>query len=156
MSNYSKLFLRKTKTDKKDAFAIASFLLNYHKPLYKKLRSQPLQQLKKLTKEKNITSQIAKLENNIEKLLAITFPKLPQHINPSSKSIFNLLCSSHTIKNSPIKTINPFLNLTKGRNLLSLLKRLSPWPKTLSPPKIKQKNLSSLKKSLLSSFSLKN
>jgi len=94
-------------------------LLNYHKPLYKKLRSQPLQQLKELTREReNIISQIAKFKNNIEKLLAVTFPELPQHINPFSKSTLNLLCSSHTIKNCLIKTINSFLNPTKGRKSL--------------------------------------
>jgi len=144
ISNYSKLSLRKTKTDKKDAFAIASFLLNYHKPLYKKLRSQPLQQLKELTREReNITSQIAKLKNklknDIEKLLAVTFPELPQHINPFSKFILNLLCSypsSHAIKNCPIETINSFLNPTKGRKpLISTQKIVSLAKNSIAPQK---------------------
>ena len=137
ISNYSKLSLRKTKTDKKDAFVIASFLLNYHKLLYKKLRSQPLQQLKELTREReNITSQIAKLKNDIEKLLAVTFPELPQHINPFSKSTLNLLCSSHIIKNSPIETINSFLNPTKGRkSLISTQKIVSLAKNSIAPQK---------------------
>ena len=160
ISNYSKLSLRKTKTDKKDTFAIASFLLNYHKLLYKKLRSQPLQQLKELTREReNITSQIAKLKNDIEKLLAVTFPELPQHINPFSKSILNLLCSypsSHAIKNCPIETINSFLNPTKGRNpLISAQKIVSLAKNSIAPQNKAKEFILSQKISTLIFFSKK-
>ena len=157
ISNYSKLSLRETKTDKKNAFTLASFLLNYHKPLYKKLRSQPLQQLKELTREReNITSQIAKFKNNIEKLLAVTFPELPQHINPFSKSTLNLLCSSHIIKNSPIETINSFLNPTKGRKSLISAQKIVSLAKNSIASQNKAKEFILSQKFLLSSFSLKN
>ena len=160
ISNYAKLSLRKTKTDKKDAFTIASFLLNYHKPLYKELPPYHSQQLKELTREReNISSQIAKLKNDIEKLLAVTFPELTQLINPFSKSILNLLCSypsAHAIKNCPLETINSFLNPPKGRKpLISAQKILSLAKNSIAPQNKAKEFILSQKISTLIFFSEK-
>jgi len=90
--------------------------------LYKGFRSPPSQQLRGLTREReNISCQIAKLKNDIEKLLFVTFPELPNHINPFSKSILNLLKSypsAHAIKRCCVDEIASFLNPSKGRKPL--------------------------------------
>jgi len=52
ISNYAKLSLRKTKTDKKDAMTIARFLLDHHKEISQLSISQDNQDLRDLSRER--------------------------------------------------------------------------------------------------------
>lgn len=77
ISNFSKLSLRKTKTDKKDALLIAQFLLLHKDSLSKAAPAQDIQDIKDLAREKeSLTCLIAGLKNDIKRMLQITFPEL--------------------------------------------------------------------------------
>lgn len=77
IANFSKLSLRKTKTDKKDALTIAQFLLLHKDSLSKAAPAQGLQDIKDLAREKeSLTWLIAGLKNDIKRMLQITFPEL--------------------------------------------------------------------------------
>ncbi len=77
IANFSKLSLRKTETDKKDALTIAQFLLLHKDSLSKAAPVQDLQDIKDLAKEKeSLTCLIAGLKNDIKRMLQITFPEL--------------------------------------------------------------------------------
>ena len=77
ISNYAKLSLRKTKTDKKDAFTIAQFLLAHKNSLRKTPMSQDIQDIRDLSREReSLTDLISNMKNDIKRLLQITFPEL--------------------------------------------------------------------------------
>jgi len=90
ISNFMKLSLRKTKTDKKDAFVIACFLSMFHGSLRES--SFLSSDFRELAREREkLSFQVAALKNDIEKLLAVTFPELLKATNVYFKGILNLL-----------------------------------------------------------------
>jgi transposase len=92
ISNFMKLSLRKTKTDKKDAFVIACFLNMFHSSLQEScFLSSDFQELAR--EREKLSFQVSTLKNDIEKLLAVTFPELLKATNVYSKGILNLLKS---------------------------------------------------------------
>jgi transposase len=77
ISNYAKLSLRKTKTDKKDSLTIARFLLANKDTLTSTLFCQDIQDLRDLSREReSLTDHISRMKNDIKRLLHITFPEL--------------------------------------------------------------------------------
>jgi transposase len=77
ISNYAKLSLRKTKTDKKDSLTIARFLLAHKDSLRKTHWSQDIQDARDLSREReSLTGLISGMKNDIKRLLQITFPEL--------------------------------------------------------------------------------
>jgi transposase len=77
ISNFARLSLRKTKTDKKDALTIAQFLLAHHRKLSHVSYSQSSQDLKDLAREReSLAVMIAGLKNDVRRLLQMTFPEL--------------------------------------------------------------------------------
>jgi len=93
--------LRKTKSDKKNAKTIATFLSHFHQGLPQ--NSFLFSDFKDLAREReDIAQQIAKLKNDIEKLISCTFPELPKRVNIYSKTILHLLKEFASI-NIPIK-----------------------------------------------------
>jgi transposase len=118
ISNFMKLSLRKTKTDRKDAFAIACFLTMFHDSLPQSCFLSP--DFRELARERErLSSEIARLKNDIEKLLSITFPELLSATNVYSKAILNLLKhypSARMIKSLPTSEIAELLKPnTRGR-----------------------------------------
>jgi transposase len=101
-ANFARLSLRKTKTDKKDAFTIAQFLLVHKDSLLKTDLSPDMQDLKDLAREhESLTTLIAGMKNDIRRMLQITFPELETVCNIFSETILNLLRqfpSAHLIK----------------------------------------------------------
>jgi transposase len=92
IANFTKLSLRKTKTDKKDAMVIAQFLLQHKDALSKVEPSQGLQDLKDLAREKeSITVLISGLKNDIKRMLQITFPELESLCNVFSETMRDFL-----------------------------------------------------------------
>ena len=90
VSNFIKLSLRKTKTDRTDAKNIASMLSLIHEKLPKE--SFISQEFKELARERErIVKQIAKLKNDIEKLCVVLFPELERRVNIYSAGILRLL-----------------------------------------------------------------
>ena len=82
ISNYAKLSLRKTKTDKKDSLTIARFLLTHKDSLRKTPKSQDIQDVRDLSREReSLTNLAANMKKDIKRLLQITFPELPNLCN---------------------------------------------------------------------------
>jgi transposase len=77
ISNFAKLSLRKTKTDKKDALTIARFLLDHHEEISQLSISQDHQDLRDLSREReSLCHLIAATKVEIKRVLRTTFPEL--------------------------------------------------------------------------------
>ncbi|HMK56426.1 MAG TPA: IS110 family transposase [Dissulfurispiraceae bacterium] len=77
ITNFAKLSLRKTKTDKKDALTIAQFLVANEGSLQSQALSRDTQDLRDLAREReSLTMLIASMKIDIRRLLQTTFPEL--------------------------------------------------------------------------------
>jgi transposase len=93
ISNFVKLQLRKTKTDKKDAYVIAQFLLLYRDSLSQTIVSSDISDLRDLSRQReSLVDQMSSTKNEIKRLLTITFPELEQIAGVFTKSMLRLLC----------------------------------------------------------------
>jgi transposase len=92
VSNYVKMQLRKTKTDKKDAAVIASFLLANGNTLMQRVPSSLIVDLRDLSRQReSLTDEMTALKMNIKRLLNITFPELEHISDVFTKSMLKLL-----------------------------------------------------------------
>ena len=92
ITNFARLSLRKTKTDKKDALTIAQFLLANGDSLNAMAFSQTTQDLRDLAREReSLTWIISGMKNDIKRLLQTTFPELESLCKPYSETMLNFL-----------------------------------------------------------------
>lgn len=92
ITNFARLSLRKTKTDKKDALSIAQFLLAHEDSLSKVTFSQNSQDLKDLAREReSLTVMISGLKNDIRRLLKMTFPELEHRCKIFTETMLRFL-----------------------------------------------------------------
>jgi transposase len=92
ISNFVKLQLRKTKTDKKDASVIAQFLLLNRDSLCQTIISSDISDLRDLSRQReNLVDQMSSTKSEIKRLLTITFPELEQIAGVFTKSMLRLL-----------------------------------------------------------------
>jgi transposase len=112
ISNFVKLQLRKTKTDKKDAYVIAQFLLLQRDSLSQTIVSSDFSELRDLSRQReSLVDQMSSIKSEIKRLLTITFPELEQIAGVFTKSMLRLLCqypsaaSMRQIKRSKIAKI---------------------------------------------------
>jgi transposase len=92
ISNYVKMQLRKTKTDKKDAWVIAQFLLANRDSLIRRATSPLISDLRELARQReSLVDQMSSLKNDIKRILNITFPELEHMAGIFTKSILKLL-----------------------------------------------------------------
>jgi transposase len=93
ISNFVKLQLRKTKTDKKDASVIAQFLLLNRDSLCQTLVSSDFSELRDLSRQREtLVDQMSSIKSEIKRLLTITFPELEHIAGVFTKSMLRLLC----------------------------------------------------------------
>jgi len=93
ISNFVKLQLRKTKTDKKDASVIAQFLLLNRDSLSPTILCSDVSDLRDLSRQReSLVDQMSSTKSEIKRLLTITFPELEQRAGVFSKSMLRLLC----------------------------------------------------------------
>lgn len=93
ISNFVKLQLRKTKTDKKDASVIAQFLLLNQDSLCQTLVSSDFSELRDLSRQReSLVDQMSSIKSDIKRLLTVTFPELEQIAGVFTKSMLRLLC----------------------------------------------------------------
>jgi transposase len=121
IANFVKLQLRKTKTDKKDAFVIAQFLLMYVDTLAQTSISSHVSDLRDLSRQReSLLSQMTALKCDMKRLLTMTFPELEKLTGVFTKSILKLLSrfpSAHTIVQADPAEINQLLiDHSMGRN----------------------------------------
>ena len=93
ISNFVKLQLRKTKTDKKDAWVIAQFLLLNRDSLCQTILSSDISDLRDLSRQReSLVDQMSSTKSEIKRLLTITFPELEHISGIFTKSMLRLLC----------------------------------------------------------------
>ena len=119
ITNFSRLSLRKTKTDKKDALTIAQFLLAHKDSLSKVAFSQNSQDLKDLAREReSLTVMISGLKNDLRRLLKITFPELEHRCKLFTETMLQFLIkfpSARIIKMAKPKEIAKALIHVEGK-----------------------------------------
>jgi transposase len=92
ISNYVKMQLRKTKTDKKDAVVIAQFLLANGDTLVQRATPSLISDLRDLARQReSLVDEMTALKIEIKRLLNITFPELEHMVGIFTKSILKLL-----------------------------------------------------------------
>jgi transposase len=90
IANFAKLSLRKTKTDKKDAFTIAQFVLLRKETLV--TGSPHLTELKDLSRRRErLVDEMTALKNDMKRILSVTFPELETITGIFTKSTLRLL-----------------------------------------------------------------
>ena len=93
ISNFVKLQLRKTKTDKKDAWVIAQFLLLSRDSLGRTVGSSELSDIRDLSRQReSLVDQMTSIKSDLKRLLTITFPELEHIAGIFTKSMLRLLC----------------------------------------------------------------
>ena len=92
ITNFTRLSLRKTKTDKKDAHTIAQFLLANEKSLSAIAFSQNTQDIKDLSREReSLTVLMSGMKNDLKRLLQGTFPELEKLCSPYGETMLHFL-----------------------------------------------------------------
>ncbi len=109
ISNFVKLQLRKTKTDKKDALTIAQFLMLKKEALENQTVSSDLMELRDLARRRErLTDQVTKLKGTMKRVLSVTFPELEHITGVFAKSILALLIrfpSADLLRKADIDTV---------------------------------------------------
>ena len=102
ISNFVKLSLRKTKTDKKDALAIARFLLLHKDSLEQMYVRKDISDLRDLARQREtLVGQMTAIKMDLKRLLNVTFPELEKVVSLFAKSILKLLMkypSAHAVR----------------------------------------------------------
>ncbi len=102
IANFAKLSLRKTKTDKKDALAIAQFLLLQKEAVLTHIESPLLTELKDLCRRRErLVDLMTSVKNDIKRILSVTFPEIETVTGVFTKSTLRLLTrfsSAHAIQ----------------------------------------------------------
>jgi len=92
ISNYVKMQLRKTKTDKKDAFVIAQFLCEKRDSLMLRATPPLISDLRDLARQReSLVNEMTAFKHDIKRILNITFPELEHMVGIFTKSILKML-----------------------------------------------------------------
>jgi transposase len=92
VSNFAKLSLRKTKTDKKDAKTIAQFVMIHKDTVLQLSASQDVQDLRDLAREReSICQQISINKTEIKRVLQTLFPELKTICDITTKVMLDFL-----------------------------------------------------------------
>ena len=121
IANFVKLQLRKTKTDKKDAFVIAQFLLMYVDTLAQTSISSHVSDLRDLSRQReSLLSQMMALKCDMKRLLSMTFPELEKLTGVFTKSILQLLSrfpsAQAIVQADPAEITQLLMDHSMGRN----------------------------------------
>ena len=114
ISQFAKLSLRKTKTDKKDALTIAQFILQHQDSVSQLTVSEGLQDLRDLAREReSLCHLISATKSEIKRVLRTTFPELESICDVSTKVMQQFLMqypSARMIKSAKPKDVNKSLD----------------------------------------------
>ncbi len=141
------LSLRKTKTDKKDAFTISTFIKRSYHGLHN-TSVEDLYNLKPLIREREyLVKNVSKIKTQIKTVLKQLFPELENNINVFTKTMLSLLLkapSPEILSKMKEKDISKLLNVT-GRKIKISAKEL----KKLAKNSIGKKGDKTLEKLLI-------
>ena len=129
IANFAKLSLRKTKTDKKDAFTIAQFLLLQRKAVNTQTPSPHLAELRDLSRRREkLVDQMTSLKNDMKRILSVTFPELETITGIFTKSTLRLLTefsSAHAIAKAGYDAVTAIVtSRSRGRKSSASVKVL--------------------------------
>lgn len=123
ISNFAKLSLRKTKTDKKDALTIATFVLLNKDSIAEFSVSQDYRDLRDIAREReSLNKFIVSTKNDIKRILQSTFPELESMCNVFSQTMLCFLAEF------------PSARLIKAAKLKAIAKVLQPSDKRMARP----------------------
>ncbi len=92
IANFSKLSLRKTKTDKKDALTIAQFLIAHKNSITQLAVPPDLQDLRDIARERESVIQMISTQTvEMKRLLQTTFPELERLCNITTKVMLDFI-----------------------------------------------------------------
>jgi transposase len=125
ISSFTKLSLRKSKTDRKDAKEIAKYLLMVDE----NINYFESNEIKYLVRERErISKEIGRIKNDIEKIIIVTFPEIIKFYNIYNKTLLNLIKdypSSNRIRDVSYEEIEEILNKNRrGRKSKISSKRI--------------------------------
>ena len=119
ISNFARLSLRKTKTDKKDALTIAQFLLAHRSELSQVSYTQSSQDLKDLAREReSLAVMMAGLKNDVRRLLQMMFPELEHRCKLFTETMLRFLVkfpSARAVRIAKPKEISKALIHAEGK-----------------------------------------
>ena len=129
IANFAKLSLRKTKTDKKDAFTIAQFLLLQKAAVTTKTESPHLTELRDLSRRRErLVDQTTALKNDMKRILSVTFPELETITGIFTKSTLRLLTqfpSAHAMVEAGYDAVAPIVTTrSSGRKSSASVQKL--------------------------------
>jgi len=121
ISNFVKMQLRKTKTDKKDALVIAQFLSMYADGLAQTSISPHISDLRDLSRQReSLLSQMTAIKCDMKRILTITFPELEKLTGVFTKSILKLLSrfpsARAIVQADPAEMTQLLIDHSMGRN----------------------------------------
>lgn len=92
ISNFAKLSLRKTKTDKKDSKTIAQFIMSHRDSITQLSVSRGLQDLRDLAREReSLCHQISTIKTEIKRLIQTLFPELETICSLTTKVMLDFM-----------------------------------------------------------------
>jgi transposase len=116
IKNFTKLSLRKTKTDKKDAKTIASFLLIHRDSIHQMNISEEFQDIRDLSRERvSLSHQISATKVEIGRVLQSLFPELEKIGDLFTKVMIHFMKqfpSARIVKASTVSKIRKSLRQT--------------------------------------------
>jgi len=121
ISNFMKLQLRKTKTDKKDAAVIARFLSAHGASLPQTVADSHIADLRELSRQReSLLHQMTAFKCDIKRVLSISFPELERTMGIFTQTTLRLLCrfpSARALAQADRDELARLLqNETRGRN----------------------------------------
>ncbi len=137
ISNFAKLSLRKTKTDKKDALTIATFVMLNKDSITELSVSQDYRDLRDMAREReSLNKFISSTKNDIKRILQSTFPELESMCNVFSQTMLCFL------------TEYPSARLVKSAKLKAIAKVLQPSDKRMARPFTAEEIIEAARKSV--------
>jgi len=125
--------LRKSKTDRKDALAIAYFASLHYRELKPVEGTQALQSIRPLLKEREtLSKEVARLKTDIKALVDQLFPELSKNTNIYTRSMLHLLLqapSRKRVRNLKEKKIQRILDEASGNKATHSAKEILAWAK---------------------------
>jgi transposase len=123
ISNFVKMSLRKTKTDKKDAMSIARFLLLNKNSLEQMYLTVDMSELRDLARQReSLVDHMTAVKLDTKRLLNITFPELEKITGLFAKSTLRLLIkypSAEAVRMARVSDIGKLIiSGSRGRNTL--------------------------------------
>ena len=118
INNFAKRSLRKTKTDKKDAFTIAQFLLREKEAFAPQATDHLATELRDLARRREkLTDHVTSLKGDMKRILSVIFPELEHITGAFTKCTLRLLMeypSAHALRKADHAAVADIF-ITKSR-----------------------------------------